>query len=185
MRKILASDYNEDSFDSENIRPDIPPCNKAIFDNIRIDDYHLPPQSLEHAPCYNSVIISKTFVPLVRRELAGERRDEPFNIGHSIINPAMVSHSACWDRVVSYTVITFENSFFNHMAYEYRDPDCIDLLPHQPQPDPRIYGMGQALSSQIQCQKSVNLEYIDEIATNLVIHLLQNYCSTIGRFTEQ
>jgi hypothetical protein len=79
MRKILASDYNEDSFNSENMRPDItPPCNKAIFDNIRIDDYHLPPQSLEHTPCYNSIIISKTFSPLVRRELGGERRDEPF-----------------------------------------------------------------------------------------------------------
>jgi AraC family transcriptional regulator len=180
MRKILASDYNKDSFNSENMRPDItPPCNKAIFDNIRIDDYHLPPQSLEHTPCYNSLIISKSFLPVVRRELGGERRDEAFNVGHVITNPAGVSHSACWDQAASYSVLTIENNFFNHTAYEFRDPDRIDFLPQFPKFDPHTYGISQLLDLQIQCQKSVDLERIDELATDLVVHLLQNDCSII------
>jgi AraC family transcriptional regulator len=113
----------------------------------------------------------------VRRELGGERRDESFSFGHVITNPANVTHSACWDQVATYTVITIENDFFDHTAYECRYPDRIDFLPQFPRSDPFTYGISQLLGSEIQCQRSANLEYIDQLATDLVIHLLQNYCS--------
>jgi AraC family transcriptional regulator len=185
MRKILVSDHKEDSFNSGNIRPDItPPTNKVIFDNIRVDDYSLLPQLLEHTPCQNSIIISKTFVPSVRRELGGDRKEESFNIGHSIISPAKISHSACWDEEASFTVITLGTNLFERMAYEDINPDRVELLPHFSQYDPLIYAIGQIFSSKMQSQQPISRMYGDQMAVTISVQLLENYCSTRHQFSE-
>jgi AraC family transcriptional regulator len=174
-----------DDYCLENMRPDVaPPSNNAIFGNIRIDDYEAPPQSLEHTHCHNTVIISRSSLPLVRLEMGGERRDESFTAGDIMIYPAGVKQSACWDQNNAYTVITIETNFFDGTAYDYRDSDYVDLLPRFPQPDPLICGVAQTLSSQIQHRRSINLEYIDQVAATLVVHLLENYCSVASKLPE-
>jgi AraC family transcriptional regulator len=174
-----------DDYCLENMRPDVaPPCNNVIFGNIRIDDYETPPQSLEHTPCHNTVIISRSSLPLVSLEMGGERRDVSFTAGDIMIYPAGVKQSACWDQNNAYTVITIETSFFDSVAYDYRDSDYADLLPRFPQSDPLICGVAQTLSSQIQHQRSINLEYIDQVAVTLVVHLSENYCSVASKLPE-
>jgi AraC family transcriptional regulator len=185
MKKSLVSAQYEDSFKVENMRPDItPPTNKVIFDSMRIDDYHLPPQLLDNAPIHNSIIISNSSLPLVRRELGGDRKEESFNIGHTIISPAQISHSACWDEEASFTVITLETKFFEHMAHEYINPDSVDLLPHFAQADPFIYSIGQIFSSKMRFQQPISRMYLDQMATTISVHLLENYCSIRHKFSE-
>jgi AraC family transcriptional regulator len=185
MRKILVSDYNEDNFNSENMLPDVtPPTSKVIFDNIRVDDYRLPSQLLEGIPCHNSIIISKTFVPSVCRELGGDRKEEPFNIGHSVISPAKISHSACWDGEASFTVITLGTNLFERIAYEDINPDRAELLPRSSQYDPLFCAIGQIFSSKMQSQQPISRMYSDQMAITASVHLLENYCSTRYQLSE-
>jgi AraC family transcriptional regulator len=174
-----------DDYCLENMRPDVaPPSNNAIFGNIRIDDYETPPQSLDHTPCHNTVIISRSSLPLVQLEMGGERRDQSFTVGDVMIYPAGVKQSACWDQNNAYTVITIETNFFNSTAHDHRDSDYVDLLSCFPQSDPLICGVAQTLSGQIQHLRSVNLEYIDQVAATLVVHLLEKYSSVASKLPE-
>lgn len=185
MRKILVSDHNEEGFGSENMRPDItPPCNKAIFDNIRIDDYNLSPQSVEHTPCHHSIIISKTSIPLMLRELGDDRKEESFNIGHSIISPANIRHFACWGEVASFIVFTLGTNVFEHVAYEDVNPDRPELLPGFSEYDPLFCGIGQTFSSKLLSQQPISRMYSDQIAVTIAIQLLENYCSTKHQLSE-
>jgi AraC family transcriptional regulator len=170
---------NNDDYCLQNMRPDVsPPDNNAIFNSIRIDNYTAPPQSVEHTPCHNTIIISTNDSGLAQLEMGGERRDEFFRSGDIMIYPAGIKQSASWDQENAYAVVTIETSFFNSIAHEYRNPDCIDLLPCPPHPDPLICGAAQIITGQMQHKKLINLEYIDQISAILSVHLLQNYCST-------
>jgi AraC family transcriptional regulator len=169
---------NNDDYCLQNMRPDIsPPDNNAIFNSIRIDNYTVPPQSVEHTPCHNTIIISTNDSGLAQLEMGGERRDAFFRSGDIMVYPAGIKQSACWDQNNSYAVVTIETSFFRNVAHEYGDPDRIDLLPCPPHPNQLIYGAAQ-IFGQMHHKKLISLEYIDQLAVTLSINLLENYCST-------
>jgi AraC family transcriptional regulator len=175
-----------DDYCLKNLRADLaPPCNNAIFSSLRVDEYKHSPQFLEHTPHHNTIIVSRNASPLATQlEIGGERRDESIAAGDVIINPAGVKQSAVWDKGNTHVVIiTLDTNFFEHAAYEYKNPDCIDLLPHLPQSDPLICAIAQVISEQIQRQ-NFNVEYIDQMGVTLVVHLLENYCSTVSKLPE-
>jgi AraC family transcriptional regulator len=175
----MENNNNNDDYCLQNMRPDVsPPDNNAIFNRIRIDNYTAPPQSLEHTPFHNTIIISTNNSGLAQLEMGGERRDEFFRSRDIMIYPAGIKQSASWDQENAYSVVTIETSFFKSIAHEYRDPDRIDLLPRFPFSDPLIYGAAQILTGQMQHKKLINLEYIDQIAVTLSMHLFKNCCST-------
>lgn len=176
-----------DDYCLKNLRADLaPPCNNAIFSSLRVDEYRHSPQLLEHTPHHNTIIVSRNASPLVTQlEIGGERRDESIAAGDVIINPGGVKQSAVWDKGNTHVVIiTLDTNFFEHAAYEYKNPDCIDLLPRFPQTDPLICAIAQVISAQIQRQNLVNLEYIDQMAVTLVVHLLENYGSIVSKLPE-
>jgi AraC family transcriptional regulator len=165
---------NNDDYCLRNMRPDVStPDSNAIFNRIRIDNYIAPPQSLEHTPFHNTIVISTNNSGLAQLEMGGERRDESFGIGDIVVYPAGIKQSASWDQENAYTVVTIETSFFNSVAHEYRDPDRVDLLPCFPRPDPLLYGAAQIINGQMQHKKLISLEYIDQIAATLSVHLLE------------
>jgi AraC family transcriptional regulator len=173
-----------DDYCLKNLRADLaPPCNNAIFSSLRVDEYKHSPQLLEHTPHHNTIIVSRNASPLwTQLEIGGERRDESIAAGDVIINPGGVKQSAVWDRGNTHVVIiTLDTNFFEHAAYEYKNPDCTDLLPCFPQTDPLICAIAQVITAQIQRQNLVNLEYIDQMAVALIVHLLENYCSTVSK----
>jgi AraC family transcriptional regulator len=174
-----------DEYCLEIMRPDVaPPENNAIFSDIRIDNYEHSPQSIEHTPYHNSIIVSRNSLPSVQLEIGGKCRNQSFKMGEIMICPAGIKHMAAWDQTNAYTVITVEKLFFDNAAYDYRDPDYVDLLSCFPQSDPLIWGIAQTLSDKIQSKRPISSNYINQIATTLVVHLLENYSSVASKLPE-
>lgn len=185
MKKPLNTDYRKVNYNSEITRPsNVRPINEIIIDNIQIEDYHIAPQLLECTPHRDTIIIVKTSVPSAWRELGGDRKDESLKVADVIINPANVSHSTCWDGEVSFTVFSLDTAFLSHIAYEYIDPDSVNLLTSFAHSDPLIYGIVHALSVQAQSQEPISQMYIDQLIATTIMHLLKNYCSTTYQLAE-
>jgi AraC family transcriptional regulator len=185
MKKSLDTNCIGGRYNTEINRPNkVEPINEAISGIIQIEDYHIPSQLLEGAPHRDTIIISKSLLPSAWRELGGERRDSPLKISDVIINPANVAHSTCWDGEVSFTLFSIDSDFLKHTAYEYMNPDNVNLLPRFPQSDPLIYGIVHAINVQIHSQEPNGQLYIDNLISTLVIHLLKKYCSTAYHLAE-
>jgi AraC family transcriptional regulator len=175
---MLNTHYDKTNYNSEANRPkNVEPINEVIFNKIQIEDYHLTPHR-------DTIITVKNFVPSAWRELGGDRKDESINSADIIINPANISHETSWNGEISFTVFSLDTVFLSHTAYEYIDPDGVNLLPHFPQSDPLLYWIVETLSVQTQLKESTDQTYIDQLTSTLIMHLLKNYCSTTYQLPE-
>lgn len=174
----MTLDIHNEVFSLENMLPGFtPPSSNTIFNDIRIDNYCLPAQQISHVACNHSIFVSNSFIPSLSRDLDGLRGSDSLRIGDVIVNPSGVNHTASWDRDMSYTILTINKNYFNDTAYEFLNPDHIDLLPSFSPIDPFIHGIIKLISAQSQYRESVNLTCVDELALSFVTHLFKNYCS--------
>jgi AraC family transcriptional regulator len=154
------------------MRPDVAiPIKNDFFGSVRLDTYKSPALSVEHTPQHNTIVVSQNLSPVVAKfEIGGERREKSVKFGDVLVFPAGVTHSATWEKESDYIVTTIETSFYR--SVEHRCPDRMDLLPLFPYPDPLIQGIVQMFGS---ICRPISLEYIDQVALTLVLHLLEFY----------
>ena len=181
MQRPVTVDLNKDNV-SLQILPSKPllTSDKANWNSLGLKQYLIPAYELQAvSPDQNLVVIFHQPVKKVQRMLGGDVRDEYIDTGDIVVNPANISHSACWDEETLFTLLFFEPELIARAAYEFIDPSRIELLPHFAQPDPVIYEIGQSLTSQLQTSRQVSQIYADSVALFLATHLLEHYC--VGR----
>ncbi len=178
--KSLVIDYRREDA-SGLVFPETHALAAKENNNFQVHQYELAPHEAPgHSPAQHVIVTSsKSYPVLLKRELGGITRDECFKGGNVMISPANVFHSVCWDVSISFTLLLFDPKYLASFAYEYIDPDSVELLPHFLQPDPIIHWTSHALTSQLQ-----NHSCMDSASAFLASHLLRNYCSTNLRFKE-
>ncbi|PSB58502.1 helix-turn-helix transcriptional regulator [Chamaesiphon polymorphus] len=177
MKNPIIIDYNQEDA-SLNIFPDKPllSSHKDGWSNIKLEYYQLPPHSTpEHLPAQNAILIFDRSIK-VSRQLGDLVKFEHIKTGDIVVSPASFPHSASWDMHVSFMLLFLDRKFIANTAYEFIDPDRVELLPSFSQPDPVIYGIGSYLKSQLESGTQVSQIYIDSTALFLASHLLEHYC---------
>jgi AraC family transcriptional regulator len=178
MQRPVTVDFNRENA-SLQILPSKPllSSDKADENSLGLKHYLIPAYELQPiSPAQNLVVIFHQPVKNVRRMLGSDVRDEFIHTGDIVINPANISHSACWNEETLFTLLFFEPELIARAAYEFIDPSRIELLPHFAQPDPVIYEIGHSLMSQLQTSRQVSKIYADSVALFLATHLLEHYC---------
>jgi AraC family transcriptional regulator len=177
MKNQLIIDYNQENA-SLNILPDKPllSSRKDGWNNITLEYYRIPPHSVpEHLPAQNAIGIFDRPIK-VSRKLGDIVKFDHIKTGDIVVGPASFPHAASWDMQVSFMLLSIEQKFLANTAYEFIDPDRVELLPSFSQPDPVIYGIGSHLKSQLESGIQVSQIYIDSAALFIASHLLEHYC---------
>jgi AraC family transcriptional regulator len=193
VKNLLIIDYKQ-----TNASLDIFPCKpllanqKDSINTIAVEYYQLPPHLVpEHISLQNTIIIFHQPIEKVQRQLGQTHKTERIETGDIVISPANVLHSACWEESLSFTMILLEREFLARAAYEFKQPDRVELLPTFARPDPVIYQIGLALKTELDrafvpsCEdflqeRPYQKMYLDTAASFLATHLLKYY-SVMGR----
>ncbi|TBR56919.1 hypothetical protein B4U84_26090 [Westiellopsis prolifica IICB1] len=188
MEKPLIIDLTKEDA-SLQILPSIPrlSSSKVGWHGIGLEYHRQPAHTApEHCPAQHVVVIHHQPLAKVKRQLNGCDRVERIGSGDIVVCPANVSHFACWEAEVQFTLLFLESALIAHTAYEFIDPDRVEILPHFAQPDPLIYQIGLALKSQLESNEWDSKLYAESAASMLAVHLLQHYSArkhTIREYT--
>jgi AraC family transcriptional regulator len=168
----LVIDYNKKNA-CDLIFPASPTAASESAKNFQFHSYELSPH---HAPAHvpvQHVIVTYRGSPFsLKRELGGILRDEDVKNGDMMISPAHVEHSADWDQPVKLNFLLFDPNQLAQAAYEYIDPDRVEVLPRPTCSDPLLTQVSDALLSRVHDQA-----YIDAAGIFLSEHILKHYCS--------
>jgi AraC family transcriptional regulator len=131
----------------------------------------------EHLPAQHAIVILHDPSKRVCRRMGGKLQVEFAKPGNIVISPANVCHYVSWDDETSFSILFLNPKSIALTAYEFIDPDRVELLPHFARPDPVIYEIGQMLKSRLESGLPTSQVYIDQLSSFLAVHLLENYCS--------
>jgi AraC family transcriptional regulator len=177
MNKSLVLDFTkEDS--SLQVLPSKPIVSsyKTNWNKIQIESHSLHAhEAPEHSVEQHMIIVFHESLRLVKRLLGNEVKDDRIKAGDVVVVPAKVPHSACWDEGASFTLLSIEPEFVAHVAHEFINPDCVEILPHFAQHDPVIYEIISMLKSKLEFGQGVDQIYVDSAATFLANHLIEQY----------
>jgi AraC family transcriptional regulator len=177
MNKPLMVDYRQENA-SKLIFPSNPILTSEKSGDFQVHQYQLSPhEAPKHTPVQDVIVAYNESKPLLlRRELGGTFRDELSKKNHIMVSPAKISHSACWDRMISLTFLLFDPKYIPRIAHEYIDPDHVELLPCFSRPDLVIHRIIQTLLFNLQDKLQMELAGL-----SLATYLLQNYCASSHR----
>jgi AraC family transcriptional regulator len=154
------------------------------WNSVYLADYSLPAhEAPEHIPEQNVIVVNHQLIT-VNRGLDGRRQNDRVAPGDVVVVPEKVHHVASWQREASFTLLVLEPKFIAHTAYEFVDPDQVDILPHFAQSDPLIYKIGRQLRSRLEFRAPACQLFVESAASLLAVHLLTHYCGrkhTIGK----
>lgn len=131
----------------------------------------------EHLPAQHAIVILHDPSKRVCRRMGGKLQVEFAKPGDIVLSPANVSHYVSWDDEASFSILFLNSKSIGLAAYEFIDPDRVELLPHFARPDPVIYEIGQMLKTKLEFGLPTSQIYIEQLSSFLAAHLLENYCS--------
>lgn len=122
------------------------------------------------------IIVNNSHQILSERRLADRRQQEQFNKGDIVVIPANSMNSHTWDRDIGYCSLFLEPTHIARIAYESLDVQ-VEIAPHFATPDPLIYQLCLALTSEIKLGNSYNRLYVDSSISTLSIHVIRRYAT--------
>jgi AraC family transcriptional regulator len=110
------------------------------------------------------------------RWLDGRFHNEERWSGTSSLLPAGVQHRYVTKRAGEFLLLALEPQFLNTIAQDWIDSARIQLIPcFGTQEDPLIFGIGQALKTELASGCLGGRLYADSLTTTLAVHLLHKY----------
>lgn len=113
-------------------------------------------------------------VPTVRT-IDGKRQYNELVTGDVAIVPANTVASTTWDSENKSMMLFLDPTFVAQVAYEFVDPDLVEILPQFATPDPMICQIGLTIKAELESSGVYNRLYIDSLATILAVRLLRQY----------
>ena len=135
----------------------------------------LPPHGFpEYYPQQHLIIIHQQRDRVrVKRKINGEKQSLLVDSSDITLIPANNSHGASWHNELELIVLIIDPHFLSQVAYEWIDPDRIELLPRFSLGDPFIERVGLLLRDSLLTKE--NRFYAESMATALSSHLIQHY----------
>jgi AraC family transcriptional regulator len=105
----------------------------------------------------------------------GRFQSRPIIQGDIFVLPEKVQFRERFEGAIDYILLYLDANWVATVAQEAINPDCLEILPHFPKPDPFIYQTGLRLKSAIEAKGSFNHLYAETLALAIAVHLLQHY----------
>ena len=183
MKKQLIVDYTKKDA-SLKIFPSKPLLSTNRKD-IQFEHHRLAANEVpEHLPAQHAIVILHDPSKKVDRRMGGKLTVEFARSGDIVISPANVPHHVSLVDESSFSILLINPKCIAEAAYEFINPDRVELLPHFARPDPLIYEVGQMLKLRLESGLPTSQTYIDQLSSFLAIHLLENYCSIEHKLPE-
>ena len=177
--------------------------NSANWNGIILRQYsQLPPHEFtEYYPQQHLIIIHQQPDRVrVKRNINGKKQSLLVNKSDIAFIPAKNSHGAAWQDELELIVLIIDPDFVSRIAYEWIDPDTIELLPRFAHRDPFIDRVGLLLRDSLltaegghpqapplqggERMTTDNRFYAESMATALSSHLIQHYSAQKPLFRE-
>ena len=148
----------------------------ADWNGIILRHYdRLPPHEFsEYYPQQHLIIVHQQQYPTrLERKINGNQQSLLVNNSDIAFIPAQNSHGAAWQDELELTILILNPDFLFQAAYEWVDPDEIELLPRFSHCDPFVYQVALQLKKSLTTNN--NCFYAESMATALSAHLIQHY----------
>ena len=128
----------------------------------------------EYYPQQHLIIIHQQQYPTrVERKINGKKQSLLVDNSDIAFIPAQNSHGAAWQAELELTILILNPDFLFQTAYEWVDPDEIELLPPFSHGDSFINQIALQLKNSLTTNN--NRFYAESMATALSAHLIQHY----------
>jgi AraC family transcriptional regulator len=156
-------------------QPPLLSSQKLGWEGICVQYHRQPVWETPHAcgPHHSIVVHHSKFQ--IECLLDGHRQQERIVKGDIAIIPASTPNYQCWDREGEFSLLFLEPTHIAQMAHESIDVDRVEILPHFATPDPLVYQICLALTSELASNGVCSRLYVDSLITTLSIHLLRQY----------
>lgn len=175
--RLLSLDLTRAEFPAQ-ILPRMPSftSESTNWQGIMLRHYdRLPPHEFsEYYPQQHLIVIHQQQYPTrLERKINGKKQN--LLVGNSDIAfvPAQNSHGVVWQAELKLTVLILNPDFLFQAAYEWVDPDEIELFPRFSHRDPFVYQVALQLKNSLMTNN--NRFYAESMATALSAHLIQHY----------
>ena len=140
------------------------------FDYYKFNEYETP----RH--CHIHHVIGTTFENTeAERRLDGVFQTENHVFGSTGIVPANVEHWMTWKKPIEFSVISIHHDFLAYTAYEFVNPDKVELIPTFAQPDYFISGISLAIKHELTANFYGCKLLAESLFHQLAVHLLGKY----------
>lgn len=178
-RQSLQVDYKEEHASQQvTPRPPLLSSHHAGWQNIGLQ-YHTQPamKSPDFQPIQHVLVIHLKLETKVERNLGGHYQWGNNLPGDITVIPANVNYWIATVQESEVLLLTLNPQFVSHLAHESIKPERVEIVPHFAQSDPLIYGIGQALKSELESDGLASHLYAEFLCNALSMHLLKRYSS--------
>jgi AraC family transcriptional regulator len=145
------------------------------WEEICVQSHRQPAWETPHV-CgpHHSIVVHSEPVQ-TERLLDSRRQHEQISQGDIVIIPANTQNQQSWNHEVEFSLLLLEPTHIAQIAHESIDVDRFEILPHFATPDPLIYQIYLALSSELASGGLCSRLYVDSLITTLAVRLLRQY----------
>jgi AraC family transcriptional regulator len=156
-------------------KPPLLSSQELNWEGICVQSHRQPAWETPHVCCpYHSIIVYSEPVK-VDRLLDSHRQHEQIFKENIVIIPANIQCQQSWSREIEFSLLFLEPTHVAQIAHESIDVDRVEILPHFATPDPLIYQIYLALSSELVSGGLCSRLYVDSLITTLAVRLLRQY----------
>jgi AraC family transcriptional regulator len=173
-----------DSFRFDSIRQTVPEAPLLMTQQTEWNGIHL---AYHYHPAYETpqhvhlqhVLVLHPEQPnvIVERQFNKQLHQELFPEQKVALIPAGVPHYCNWNQNSEFLLLSLNPSLVAQSAYEWVNPDRVELIPHFSQPDPLIYHLGTLLRMELVSDRAYSRLYGESVVALLSVHLLRHYAT--------
>lgn len=150
----------------------------ADWNGVSLNYYRYPPDEFATVCFKQHLFTINTEVPhitQVEHTIDGKFETSQQSAGDIIIIPADTPYNARWDAEHSFILLGIEPTALMRHALETTEQDSVEIIPHFTKADLLIHGVGLALKTELESNRSDGRLYTDSLTTTLCAHLLRHY----------
>ncbi|MBV6626077.1 MAG: helix-turn-helix transcriptional regulator [Rivularia sp. (in: Bacteria)] len=176
-------------FESESRKQILPHSPLISTQNLKLEqvkfDYYNFGDCETPKPLNAHHIVSVAFETIqTERILDGVLQTEEQVFGSVSIAPTNVEHWCVWKKTTEFAVISIHPNFLANTAYEFVNPDKVELIPTFAQPDYFVSGIASAIKHELVTDVSSCKLQLESLFNQLAVYLLGKYATSKPQIKE-
>ena len=150
---------------------------RAGWQNISLKHFQTSAWEIEeHSHPHHELLIYLSQAE-VERNIDCQSKRETIDYGDTVIIPAGVSHKSLWSDKNEFIVLTLSPKLVEWYAWDFIDPERVELLPSFARKDALIHSLIVNLEAEIELGSDADSLYIGTLTSALYAHLLYQYAN--------
>jgi AraC family transcriptional regulator len=174
-KPIVIDGTQNDSLSRLFPKPPLFSSQELRWEGICVQYHRQPAWETPHVCGLHHSIVVHSEPIQTERLIDNRRQHEQISKGDIVIIPAGTQSQQSWNKEVDFSLLLLEPAHIAQIAHESIDVERFEILPHFATPDPLIYQICLALSSEIASGGLCSHLYVDSLVTTLFVRLLRQY----------